>query len=74
MKHCVLFCHILTLSVTICVFSTKYNVKLQTPERGFVVMTEALYEKLKSIIIGLSEEELKVLMDYVLSLKAQRNQ
>lgn len=37
-------------------------------------MTEALYEKLKSIIIGLSEEELKVLMDYVLSLKAQRNQ
>lgn len=37
-------------------------------------MTEDLYLRLKSIISGLSEEELKKLMDYVLSLKAQRNQ
>ena len=37
-------------------------------------MTEDLYLKLKSIIVGLSEEELAKLMDYVLSLKAQRNQ
>ena len=37
-------------------------------------MTEALYEKLKSIIVGLSEEELAKLMDYVLSLKEERNQ
>ena len=37
-------------------------------------MTEALYLKLKSIIVGLSEEELAKLMDYVLSLKEERNQ
>lgn len=37
-------------------------------------MTEELYLKLKSIIIDLSEEELRKLMDYVLSLKDQRNQ
>lgn len=37
-------------------------------------MTEDLYLKLKSIIVGLSEEELTKLMDYVLSLKEERNQ
>ncbi len=37
-------------------------------------MKDTLYEKLKEIIINLSEEELAKLMNYVLSLKEERNQ
>ena len=37
-------------------------------------MTDELYLKLKSIIVGLSDEELTKLMDFVLSLKEERNQ
>lgn len=37
-------------------------------------MTEDLYLKLKSFIVGLSEEELDKLIDFLLVLEAEENQ
>lgn len=64
----------MTRFASMCVFSTKYDVKLQTPEGRFVIMTADVYSMLKSIIAGLSDEELDKLIDFLLVLEAEENQ